>query len=46
MRLLSSILAFWKKLSEKIIEIRYIGIFLFIGKIIAIDIKLIDLSVI
>ena len=31
---------------EEIIEIRYIGIFPFIGKIIDIDIKLLDLSVI
>ena len=41
-----SFLSFWKKISKKIIESRYIGIFLIIGKIIDIDMKFLNLSVI
>ena len=46
MRRWPSFLAFWKKISKKIIESRYIGIFLIIGKIIDIDMKFLNLSVI
>ena len=40
------IFGFFEEIIEKIIESRYIGIFLIIGKIIDIDIKLLNLSVI
>ena len=46
MRRWPTFLAFWKKISKKIIESRYIGIFLIIGKIIDIDMKFLNLSVI